>query len=659
MENFIHSLLSFVAQHPQWAYLIVFLAAFCESLALVGLLVPGTVLMVGTGAVVATGALSLKFTLLIAMAGAVAGDGLSYWLGRHYQQGLKRRAPFSNHPQIIARGEAFFRQHGGKSIILGRFFGPVRPVIPLIAGMMEMPLGRFAVVNILSAIGWGLVYIIPGFVLGSSLSLIGAVSTRLSLLLLLLGTLLWLTFWLCRKTFSWLGRLGPEGERFLLPLLCLTLFLTGWLFLGVLEDVITLDPLVRADHAIYLFLQSLRTPWGDGFFVAVTEMGDGLINVFLMAVVLLVLILYRKARAARFWLLAALGGMALVELFKWTLHRPRPIIIYQGVSSWGFPSGHTTVGVALYGFLAILLARSFSPRWRWLPFAAAIGMSLLIAFSRLYLGAHWLSDVLGGLSLGWAWVTFLGIFYLRRSGAEAPKGMLLTSAGLALLLAGAWHISYQYTQDLSRYQVRRPVQALSADAWLQKDWQQLPVWRTDLAGEIEQPLTLQWVGDPEHLAEQLTEHGWTQVAGFDFKKLLNLLVPDVGIENLPVLPELENGQQERLLMVSNQRLQRLVLRLWPTRFELEETGQPLWVGTIESERPVSVAGLLTIPRGTAGYTEARQALERTISKKVEMKLVKRPGQEIERVAGWDGRVLLAGDHLRARYRPSRSVSSRK
>jgi len=88
-----------------------------------------------------------------------------------------------------------------------------------------------------------------------------------------------------------------------------------------------------------------------------------------------------------------------------------------------------------------------------------------------------------------------------------------------------------------------------------------------------------------------------------------------------------------------------VLRLWPARFKLEETGQRLWVGTVEIEHPVSVADLLTIPRGIADYTEALQILERTISPKVEGRLVQRSEQETGKVSGWDGRVLLAGDHF--------------
>lgn len=638
-----HSALHWVTLHPFAAYLGILLVSLSESLALVGLLVPGTVIMLGIGALAGSGVLSLQITLLAAMTGAVAGDGISYWLGRHYHQELKILWPFRRYPQMLSRGEEFFQRHGGKSVLFGRFVGPVRPVIPVIAGMLDMPPGRFVLVNVLSAVGWAFAYLIPGVVLGSSLTLIGAVSARLSLLLFLVGLLLWLGFWLCRKAFTWLGRLGPKGERLLLPLLCLALFVASWVFLGVLEDLLTLDPLVQADHAIYQFLQSLRSPWGDQLLVAITELGDGLVNFAVAVAVLLALLWRRKCRAAGFWLLAACGGAGLVQLFKWILHRPRPISIYQGVSGWGFPSGHTTMSVVLYGFLAILLVRCFNSRWRWLPFGAAIGISLLIAFSRLYLGAHWLSDILGGLSLGWAWVTFLGIFYLRRT-QEAPSRRLLLSVVLtALLMVGSWHIHSRQAQDLLRYQERVQAQTLSVADWLRNDWRHLPGWRIDLGGEVEQPLTFQWAGDPERLAAQLTRQGWLRVTGPDFKQLLNLFVPGVGIEQLPLLPLLENGQQERLLLALSQGQQRLVLRLWPTAYRLADGGRPLWVGTVESERALPLAGFLTLPKGVGNYTEALQLLTRSILPGDNGVVVERLAKNAGEARHWDGRVLLAGE----------------
>ena len=86
----VDKLLGFIAGHMVLAYGSVFLVAFSESLALVGLIVPGTMIMFGIGAIISAGGLELVHVLVLAAAGAIAGDGISYWLGRHYRDGLKQ-----------------------------------------------------------------------------------------------------------------------------------------------------------------------------------------------------------------------------------------------------------------------------------------------------------------------------------------------------------------------------------------------------------------------------------------------------------------------------------------------------------------------------------------------------------------------------------------
>ncbi len=98
---------------------------------------------------------------------------------------------------------------------------------------------------------------------------------------------------------------------------------------------------------------------------------------------------------------------------EWLIHWPRPVAIYNGASAFGFPGGHTAMSVILYGFLAILLARDLARTLRWGLFVSVFLISFIIAISRLYLGAHWLSDVLGGFFIGPSWAALLGIAYLK------------------------------------------------------------------------------------------------------------------------------------------------------------------------------------------------------------------------------------------------------
>ncbi len=636
---FLSDIASWIDIHSTVAYLVVFLIALAESLALVGLVVPGTALMIIFGALVGSGHLAFPPTLIAAILGAIAGDGISYWLGRHYHQSIKNLWPFRSRPQLLLQGEEFFTRHGGKSVFFGRFLGPIRPVIPLIAGTLDMPVRFFVTVNVLSAIIWGFVYLLPGMLVGGSLTVIHAVSARLSLLLLLLILCAWLIFWLSKKLFILLKGLSPKSEQRMLLILCIVFILAGGLFLGVLEDVLTLDPLVRADQSIYQFLQSLRTPWANQILVAVTELGDSIMNLAFFLGLLVALLLKRLYRTALFWSAAAVGGGVLVQLFKWLVHKPRPILIYEGVSSWGFPSGHTTMSVVLFGFAAILLMPQLPLRRRWIPLATAIFASLLVAFSRLYLGAHWLSDVLGGLSLGWAWIALLSIFYLKGPRQTFRPRQLVIPLLLITLVCGGWHIASKHTQDLSRYQPRNTPTVVSLRDWQQDQWQQLPTWRIDLAGEKEQPLTLQYAGDLKPLADYLTQNGWAQNEGFSLSQLMNALTSSPPISLLPLLPQLSDGQREQLLMVMNQADSRLVLRFWDSGFQISD-GRPLWVGSVVRQKAVSTAGLLTLSRAEKNFNQTRTLLQNILSGHFSLQRMDRDPVLGSDRKYWDRRVLL-------------------
>jgi len=677
--HYLNALLAFITHHSGLAYGAIFLISLSESLALVGLIVPGTVTMFGVGAVVATGSLGLTTVLLLAMSGAVAGDGISYWLGHHYRERLVNIWPFSRYPEMLKKGEAFFHRHGGKSVLFGRFVGPVRPVIPVVAGMMGMRPSHFSVVNVVSAIGWALVYILPGVFFGTSLAMAGAVSTRLAVAVFVLAAGVWGFIWVCRKALSLFERKGPawlfalrqwstaetsthrlappvkrfflfllfrrQGEELIVVFLALTLFVAGWGFLGVLQDVLAKDPLVVADQAVYYFFQSLRTSWGDIAFVAITELGDSFVNLSLAGAVLIVLLAKRCYRTAGFWALTALGGLLGVQLLKWAIHLPRPVAIYHGVSVYGFPSGHTTMSVILYGFLAILLARELSGAWRWGLFSSVVLISFIIGLSRLYLGAHWLSDVLGGYFIGASWAALMGISYLKGADKPIPRRLLGLTAVLVIVIAGGWHVTQRHEKDLTLYAPQQNVQSMSLSSWQTDGWRGLPAWRIDMEGEPEQPLTVQWAGSPSELARFLISKGWQRPLSLSLKSFFGMFSPDTPVEQLPVLPRLHDGRTERLSLVRMDQDRYLVLRLWSTDVKIKGNDTPLFVGTIEEQRRRGLAGLITAARDTGEYDRPLDSLEQVLGDRSTVKSVSRKSNEIQvsrehRRLHWRGKVLL-------------------
>lgn len=162
MAHLIDSLIQLIAAHAAWTFPVMFLAAFGESFVFVSLLFPGTTIMVAAGLLVPDGTIPLLPLLAGGIGGAVIGDGISWWLGRRYGYVITKGWPFSRHPEILARGKALFFRFGAFSVFIGRFFGPFRAVVPLLAGLFGMRPVPFWAANSLSALIWAPALVLPG-----------------------------------------------------------------------------------------------------------------------------------------------------------------------------------------------------------------------------------------------------------------------------------------------------------------------------------------------------------------------------------------------------------------------------------------------------------------------------------------------------------------
>lgn len=160
---FIQPFLEFVKEHAEWAGAVTALLAFTESLAVIGFFVPSTVILVAIGALIGVTDIAFWPAWAGAVVGALAGDVVSYWVGDKLKHRAVQVWPLSRYPGSYARGEAFFRKWGVWGVFGGRFFGPVRGMVPLIAGVFEMPFVLFMAANVASAMLWAFVMLAPGF----------------------------------------------------------------------------------------------------------------------------------------------------------------------------------------------------------------------------------------------------------------------------------------------------------------------------------------------------------------------------------------------------------------------------------------------------------------------------------------------------------------
>ena len=628
MSAWIDGLTAFIGAHPHWAGVLVFLIAASEAIVVIGYIIPGTAILLAIGGIAGLGHLPLLPILVWAAFGAIAGDGFSYWLGHTYREELRRRWPFSRYPDLIERGEVFFHRHGSKSVFLGRFVPLLKPIIPTVAGILGMPPAKFYVANIISAFLWSPAHILPGVLVGASLGLLHGVSSRLVVLALgalaVAAVLVWsarlavlrlapLMNRAHRRAFEWAtARPGTLAQRLAAPfdpdhpgtpalaVSLLVLLAASVTFAGVVEDLLSGDPLVEADRAISHFASGLRNPWMDPAMVVVTALGDAAVTVPLALALLGWLFAVGATGLARAVLIALAATAAAVVALKTLLHVPATAASASGFDALAFPSGHVAMTAVLFGLLAWLLTSTAPPRARTLAHAAAFGWAIVVALSRVYLGTSAPTDVLGGLLL--AVLVCATVFVLYRHEPRARVHPLRLASGFAVvfLAAGLWHVTDSYATQLARYQPKVATVTLAAAEWRDHAWQSLPPYRIDLAGEREEPLSLQWFGHAASLETRLLASGWRRPPPWTLSNSMGFLKPATSIDELPAAAALHDGRKPVVVLVHDTGTagERWVLRAWPSGVEITSAGQqrPLLLGALVKQHETHPASLLTVPR---------------------------------------------------------------
>jgi membrane protein DedA with SNARE-associated domain len=157
IQQYAQMVIDFVREHQAWAAPIVFALAFAESLAFISLLIPAWAALVGIGALIGASGIPFWPVCLAGALGAALGDWLSYWIGYKFEHQIAHMWPLSKYPQLLPRGHAFMVKWGALGIFIGRFFGPLRAAVPLVAGILEMPYWTFQFANFTSALVWAYV----------------------------------------------------------------------------------------------------------------------------------------------------------------------------------------------------------------------------------------------------------------------------------------------------------------------------------------------------------------------------------------------------------------------------------------------------------------------------------------------------------------------
>ena len=162
--------LLWLQNNPEWLITSIFIAAFIESFAVIGLIVPGVALLALISGMAGSLGLPIWYVLFLAYFGACLADVLSFIIGTYFKGRLDNTWPFLKHPNWLREGREFIRLYGVSGIFIGRFIGPVRALLPLIAGSLGMQIKKFLLVDLISLVFWACIYVLPGYFAGKAIS---------------------------------------------------------------------------------------------------------------------------------------------------------------------------------------------------------------------------------------------------------------------------------------------------------------------------------------------------------------------------------------------------------------------------------------------------------------------------------------------------------
>ena len=181
---------------------------------------------------------------------------------------------------------------------------------------------------------------------------------------------------------------------------------------------------------------------------------------------------------------------------------------------------------------------------------------------------------------------------------------------------GTWHVTHNWDKNVARYLPEKSLEPLDVSAWETGMGPMLPMQRIDLAGEQEEPLSLQWLGTTQALAERLQTLGWSAPPAWDPARAIGYLRPDSEIDQLPVLPTLHNGQVPVLTLVRKSASspdQRWVLRAWRSGYRDVLQDTPLLLASLVREQTLHPARVLTLVKSRpATSAETKRLLEPAI-----------------------------------------------
>ncbi len=437
----INHLIPYITNLGVFGYAVAALAALLETIIVIGLFIPGSTIVLIFGALSAAGYYNFWYLMIATIIAAAIGDYINYTLGTKYGRLLFIKEKWFLKKSYLKKGKRFFDTYGARSLFFGRLIPSLKETFPFIAGSMNTKLSKYLLWDTLGAIAWGFEFLLAGYLFGSSVNLarawLGRITVFIAIILLIFILLyafkLFITkygsdmlqfqksVWQYIKTnpdilkfthrypkfFGFLNARLTQKRFSGLTLTVLTIVFAYILlsFLNTLLQIINKGTLFKFDLMFSSLIAHFRDIGIIKLMLFITMFGNREIILILSLSAVILFILYKKKRCIIPFLSSTIGASITTWIIKYAVGRPRPYEAYYHAGGFSFPSGHATIAIGFYGFIAYVLIKTVkNTKLKFNILITVLMITLFIGISRIYLDVHYFSDVWAGYLVGLLWL---------------------------------------------------------------------------------------------------------------------------------------------------------------------------------------------------------------------------------------------------------------
>ena len=627
ISDIIKRLIPYITHLGALGYWVASIATILETIPIVGLLVPGSTIVLIFGALSAAGYYDFWQLFMFAVPSAILGDYINYRLGKKYGQSWIKNEKWFLKKSHLEKGKRFFDSYGARSLSIGRLIPGLKETFPFIAGSMNTKQSKFLFWDSLGAIAWGFEFLLAGYIFGSSIHLakvwLGHLTALVAIVFFLFLILYALklffvrygseiinfqkSIWNSIKTNPDVKKLTERHPKFFsflksrlttkqfsgLPLTILSLIFlyTIFLFTETILEVTHKGILFKFDLMLANLVYYFRNATMVKVMLFITMFGSKLTVTILTIAITSIFILYRKKRYILPLLVSIIGSTATTWSIKFIMHRPRPLQAYYHAIGFSFPSGHATIAVAFYGFLSFIAVMELkSLKSRFNAILTGLALIILIGASRLYLDVHYFSDVWAGYLIGTIWlVVAIGIYeYLKYqkpvSEINTTKKAKYISYTIAIIsLTTCFALAANFNPKPIKQKQQHLIPTNNVLSIFQNNYMK---YTTTILGEREEPINLIIIAKNDNeLKKDIRLAGWYFAKKLSFesiKKSIIALIYNKPYNRAPVSPDfwdyrVQNFGIEKLIKGDSIRL-RHHGRIWKTPYTIE--GNKIYVATV-------------------------------------------------------------------------------